>query len=74
MATLSPSSLAPLAKRLSEYHDGELLSLHRQLSAVIYMLHYLETEAFSVQEIRNATYVLHNLSEGLQASALQQLE
>ena len=71
MATLSPISLAPLAKRLSEFHDGELLSLQQQLNTIVYMLHYLEKEAFTAQEIRNATYALHNLSEGIKASALQ---
>ena len=69
MIQLTANDLAPLTQHINDRYDGDVKGLCRHLENAIYMLFYLEEEAFSQQDVQKVVYALKNLKDGLNGTS-----
>jgi hypothetical protein len=60
---LNEQDLSPIAQHLNEWYGGNIRSVCSRLDGVIFMLFFLEEEAFSRHEIQQAGYALKQLRD-----------
>lgn len=66
MSAITVQHLEPLQQLINERYDGNLRGMLHHLNEAMYMLNFIEEDAFGRSEIQNIAYTLRNLQEGLQ--------
>ena len=63
---LTTYNLTPLKHTINERYDGQLNGLINHIDNAMYMLYFLEEDAFSKKEVCNVVYALKNLKDAFQ--------
>lgn len=60
---INEEDLSPLAHHLNEWYGGNISAVCRHLDNILFMLFFLEEEAFSREEVQKAGYALKHLRD-----------
>lgn len=63
MKRIKSKELSSLARFIDAMYSGDPAAVSRDLTKVIYMLHYIPEEEFTRQELQQMSYVLYEISK-----------
>lgn len=63
---IDPSDLKPISDLINLVYTGILPDMRDDFYLIIYLLHYVDKEYISTEEVERGIYILHELSKSLQ--------